>query len=1266
MKKSTEMNTAIKPKFEFHIAKRIREKYQLEEEYFSITGNVVFANFAAVRKFVNKINAYRDEHSKLRAGEVNAAGLIDEIYHFILGEYEAKQNPGVFKRALEHLSATLGKKELDSLLLNFVETFPPLPVYKNQLTPKNYLEQSTGGKANKEIALEELVLLYLSNINPANRNLKEFFDENHLAEKKKYVQTVKELDEFFKEEKPFGTTGKSIIELLKIPIQTHPESLWEQLRFLQNRWKPFLGDLIIRRILQSQDLMKEDAVINFDNIDAIGFQGAPPTIVPVYKPASIEEEYEKFTLGKSHYKFALDAFSGYDEPEKFTPDVNWMPNVILIAKNTYVWLDQLTKKYGREIKTLDQIPDEELDQLKKWNINGLWLIGIWERSSASKKIKHLMGNKDAVASAYSLYDYVIAGDLGGEAAYQNLNKRAKQKGIRLASDMVPNHTGIYSKWIVEHPEYFIQTDEPPFPNYKFTKENLSDDPRIQIRIEDNYYKRTDAAVVFQRIDNATGEVRYIYHGNDGTNMPWNDTAQLDMLKAEVREAVIEKIFEVARKFSIIRFDAAMTLTKKHFARLWYPEPGTGGDIPSRADYAMTKEEFDAYFPKEFWREVVDRINEEMPDTLLLAEAFWLMEGYFVRTLGMHRVYNSAFMNMLKNEENHKYKKLITNTLEFEPEILKRYVNFMSNPDEETAISQFGSSDKYFGVATMMVTLPGLPMFAHGQIEGFTEKYGMEYKRAYYRESPNEYLVKRHEKEIFTLMEKRYVFSEVENFWYFEFTDKRGRTVESVFAYFNSSGNEKVLVFYNNNFSTASGKIYHSTLKMIKEKDNKKLRRTTLSELLNIKPDDKYYYVYRDHNSKLFYLKSGREILEHGFEINLRGFEYRVFWEFKEVYDKTGEYRRLAGSLEGRGVPSIELALHEINLEPVHQAFENIFSGNSFEKFVESLVDTNPVKTGADENIKFLKNKFYLLLKSVNDYYKTSTDLNPFVKDFEHCLKGLQLVNPLVKKESVIKRKIRLVNLPKAIVISRHSNYFENAIILMMFLIIKKIRTYLATVLKKKETEYEKLLLGKPVKSLLNRLGKGENEIFKDILLLNILLRYNSGLFDVEELYDKISLKSSIARERKLWQQTKGKIVNEILDDGDVQKFIDVNEYQGIVYYSKERFEELLNWLFSVTVCTYSIKKEDELTKMKITDHSRKEIERIDAADLKIILLFAKSYYLYDFLKQTSIASKYKLYELKKKLEAVEPPVKKNNKKTSKSTKRGVKPGKTTKKKNRKK
>lgn len=116
---------------------------------------------------------------------------------------------------------------------------------------------------------------------------------------------------------------------------------------------------------------------------------------------------------------------------------------------------------------------------------------------------------------------------------------------------------------------------------------------------------------------------------------------------------------------------------------------------------------------------------ELPDTLLLAEAFWMIEGSFVRTLGMHRVYNSAFMHLLRDEDNAKYRSLMKQTLEFDPEILKRYVKLQNNPDERTAINQFGKGDKYFGICTVMLTLPGLPMFGHGQIEGFAEKYGME-------------------------------------------------------------------------------------------------------------------------------------------------------------------------------------------------------------------------------------------------------------------------------------------------------------------------------------------------------------------------------------------------------------------------------------------------------------------------------------------------------------------------------------------------------------
>ena len=187
-------------------------------------------------------------------------------------------------------------------------------------------------------------------------------------------------------------------------------------------------------------------------------------------------------------KLSEDERQFYLEYEKFTEDVQWIPEVVMIAKNVYVWLHQLSEKYKREIKRLDQIPDEELDQLASWNFNALWLIGIWERSTASEKIKHLTGNISAVSSAYSLYDYVIANELGGEGAFQNLKDRAWARGIRMASDMVPNHTGIYSKWVVEKPDYFLQRNEPPYPNYSFTGQNLSEDDRVEVKIEDQYYQ----------------------------------------------------------------------------------------------------------------------------------------------------------------------------------------------------------------------------------------------------------------------------------------------------------------------------------------------------------------------------------------------------------------------------------------------------------------------------------------------------------------------------------------------------------------------------------------------------------------------------------------------------------------------------------------------------------------------------------------------------------------------------------------------------------
>jgi glycosidase len=629
-------------------------------------------------------------------------------------------------------------------------------------------------------------------------------------------------------------------------------------------------------------------------------------------------------------------FDGLDEYERFSPDKDWMPNTVLLAKSTLVWLFQLSQKYGREITSLDQIPDEELDELARRGFTGLWLIGLWERSNASRVIKQWTGNPEAAASAYSLYDYDIAGELGGWGALTNLRGRCYRRGIRLGSDMVPNHTGIDSRWIVEHPDRFLQLPYPPFPTYNYNCGNLSGRDDITVQIEEHYFDHSDCAVVFKRIDNRTGEARYIYHGNDGTSMPWNDTAQIDFLNGEAREAVIQTIIGVCKQFPIVRFDAAMTLAKRHIQRLWYPEPGRGGDIASRAEHALPPEEFNRRIPNEFWREVVDRCAVEAPNTLLLAEAFWMMEGYFVRTLGMHRVYNSAFMNMLKNEENSKYRETIKNTLEFEPEVLKRFVNFMNNPDEETAVAQFGKGDKYFGICTLLVTMPGLPMFGHGQIEGFEEKYGMEYRRSYRDEKPDAGLVERHEREIFPLMKKRYLFSGSADFCLFDLWDSNGKVNENVFAYSNRAGDERTLVLYNNAYSHASGWIRQGSAD-IPQKDGT-ARRDSLCQTLGLNGDERRFALLREQRRNLWFVRSSKEIAERGLFVSLDGYEAQVFLDIHEAADDapgSAEYcwnarwSKLNAELNGRGVRDLDAALKDVFLGGLYAPLAECFTHGRF-------------------------------------------------------------------------------------------------------------------------------------------------------------------------------------------------------------------------------------------------------------------------------------------------------------------------------------------------
>ena len=879
-----------------------RERYGFSEDVLAEGGPLQVPTFGAAQRLSGAINDVRDARrfpeSAVRAGELYAAALVQEMLRLIVAGY-LDAHPDAMGRAYAQLETKLGRRDLEGALARYVATFPPKPVSQGEVTPDVYLTGDREGLSNRQIAVESLILLHFANFNPALGRLRDLFDDSDLAETR-YPEVMTGLETFFAGE-PDAGEGQKLFELLRAPINASPTSLEGQLGSLRARLGA-LGltipglDELFRDILRAGDTLREEQKPNF---------GGGPGPAEVIDPGAA-------------YRARSGSFVP-DEYEAFSQDSSWMPRVVMLAKSTFVWLGQLSKQYGYDINRLDEIPDEELDELARRGITGLWLIGLWERSKASKTIKNLRGNPDAVASAYSLYDYVIAGDLGGPEAFETLKRRAWERGIRMASDMVPNHVGVDGQWVVEHPEWFMQLSESPYPSYTFNGPDLSQDGRVGIFLEDHYYDSSDAAVVFKRQDKSTGDVKYIYHGNDGTTIPWNDTAQVDYLNAEAREAVIQTILHVARLSPIIRFDAAMVLAKQHIQRLWYPEPGSGGAIASRAQYgSLSTEDFERAIPQEFWREVVDRVAQEVPDTLLLAEAFWMMEGYFVRTLGMHRVYNSAFMHMFKNEDNAKYRQSIKNVLEFEPEILKRFVNFMSNPDEETAVAQFGKDDKYFGVATMMATMPGLPMFGHGQVEGYAEKYGMEYRRAKLDESPDGWLIDRHHREVFPLLHRRYQFAEVENFQLYDLHTDHGID-ENVYAYSNLVDGQASLVTFNNNFGHAGGWIREATPQAGKTQ-------RTLLQGLGLRAGERDFVRFREQVSGLWFIRRSRD-LEGGLALSLDAYKYQVFLDFDEIEDHDGRFERLHDALGGRGVYDLGAELTGVELAPIHRAFSQVVSAD---------------------------------------------------------------------------------------------------------------------------------------------------------------------------------------------------------------------------------------------------------------------------------------------------------------------------------------------------
>jgi hypothetical protein len=465
------------------------------------------------------------------------------------------------------------------------------------------------------------------------------------------------------------------------------------------------------------------------------------------------------------------------------------------------------------------------------------------------------------------------------------------------------------------------------------------------------------------------------------------------------------------------------------------------------------------------------------------------------------------------------------------------------------------------------------MFGHGQVEGFTEKYGMEYRRAYWDEIPDEHLVERHRRQIFPLLKKRYLFSQVQDFLLYDFYNPDGNVNEDVFAYSNRSGSERGLVVYHNKFATAKGWIRISAAYSIKSDSSEHmLIQKRLGEGLGLTNDGNTYCIFHDPVNNLEYIRNSKELHDNGLYIELEAYKCQVFTSFREVQDNDWhQYANLAAYLNGRGVPNMDDAMKEIFLQPIHKAYRELVNAGFFRWIISNrllavggVADGTITSESLGQVLLEAENKATQLLDEVNRSTHASGDIQSAEKSIhQNLLAILQLPTfqekyplPHSRKYQQAMKYLHAGNLKTSP--WRNGDAYAWSVILGWLFTI-----HLGKIISTEGYEeisrswMDEWMLNKIFVSVLDDLGLDERSNWRAVTLVKLLTSHHTWW----KIIDNKQAKGSRAAAYN--------ILTSIFSDSDALSYLGVNRHQDIVWFNKEAFEDLLWWLYIIAVVEIS-------------------------------------------------------------------------------------------------
>jgi hypothetical protein len=303
---------------------------------------------------------------------------------------------------------------------------------------------------------------------------------------------------------------------------------------------------------------------------------------------------------------------------------------------------------------------------------------------------------------------------------------------------------------------------------------------------------------------------------------------------------------------------------------------------------------------------------------------------------------------------------------------------------------------------------------------------------------------------------------------------------------------------------------------------------------------------------LEYIRNNRVLAEEGLFLELGAYKYHVFMDFRQVEDNEWhQYAQLTAYLDGRGVPSIEETLKEIILQPVHFPFRELTKVGMITRLLDARLTGNKKIVDMDL-MSEVEHKAAHLLLEINQLTGAGRELSDIQRYAQEIRSKVQTILELPALRETASAESKR-NYKSAVNLILDNLSLEEKDIPKWSVLIGWAFTHSLGRLigdggaaDRSQSWIDEWLLGRILVSSMLDLGLSEAESWRSVGLIKILIRH--------QMWYQINTPKHKRAHR---------ILKRLLEDEVVRGVLQVNRYQGILWFNKEAFEELLAWMMRI-------------------------------------------------------------------------------------------------------